>query len=101
MEIPQLPNDIILRIIREADGGRRTHSIKFKDSLKAIVECYDRREVALNDYWIYFDLPPPKASAASGVSDFDGVSLYTRSLRQVAALRAVGGNWTWQYTHQH
>tara|TARA_R110000737_G_scaffold351161_2_gene392494 strand:- start:22113 stop:22511 length:399 start_codon:yes stop_codon:yes gene_type:complete len=23
---------------------------------------------------------------------------HTRSLRQVAALRAVGGNWTWQYT---
>lgn len=79
MEIPQLPNDIILRIIREADGGRRTHSIKFKDSLKAIVEGYDSREVALNNYWIYFDLPRP-SNQGGGVSDFDGVSLYPSAL---------------------
>ena len=31
-----LPNDIIMRIIREADGGRHTHKIKFSETLVQI-----------------------------------------------------------------
>tara|TARA_R110000824_G_scaffold334648_1_gene521233 strand:+ start:415 stop:642 length:228 start_codon:yes stop_codon:yes gene_type:complete len=31
-----LPNDIIMRIIREADGGRYTHTIKFSETLVQI-----------------------------------------------------------------
>jgi hypothetical protein len=33
-----LPNDIIMRIIREADGGRHTHKTKFLSCLGAIEE---------------------------------------------------------------
>ena len=33
-----LPNDIIMRIIKEADGGRYTHKTKFLSCLGAIEE---------------------------------------------------------------
>ena len=39
-----LPNDIIMRIIREADGGRNTHNEKFQDVIWAIGEVYDEIE---------------------------------------------------------
>jgi hypothetical protein len=34
-----LPNDIIMRIIREADGGRYTHKKKFTPILTEIKTC--------------------------------------------------------------
>ena len=40
-----LPNDIIMRIIREADGGLHTHKRKFLSSIQAInevAEVFDR-----------------------------------------------------------
>jgi hypothetical protein len=36
MEVPTLPNDIIMRIIREADGGFHTHKKKFQRCLEPI-----------------------------------------------------------------
>ena len=36
MEIPTLPNDIILKIIKEADGGLNTHKKKFASILQTI-----------------------------------------------------------------
>lgn len=36
MENPKLPNDIIMRIIKEADGGMITHKIKFNESLNIL-----------------------------------------------------------------
>tara|TARA_R110001632_G_scaffold161916_2_gene280277 strand:- start:291 stop:506 length:216 start_codon:yes stop_codon:yes gene_type:complete len=35
----KLPNDIIMRIIREADGGRNTHKMKITESLVRLVDA--------------------------------------------------------------
>tara|TARA_R110000772_G_scaffold148436_1_gene259031 strand:- start:273 stop:533 length:261 start_codon:yes stop_codon:yes gene_type:complete len=41
----RLPNDIIMRIIREADGGRNTHKENFQNVIWAIGEVYDEMEL--------------------------------------------------------
>ena len=43
-----LPNDIIMKIIKEADGGRNTHEKKFKKCLDVIKKCNDEAEKEAN-----------------------------------------------------
>lgn len=39
-QLPKLPNDIILDIIKQADGGRTAHKNKFKNCLEEMLEKY-------------------------------------------------------------
>lgn len=43
-EFSQLPNDLIMKIIRMADGGRNTHKKKIAEVLKVIQYCRDQAE---------------------------------------------------------
>lgn len=39
-ELPKLPNDIIMSIIKQADGGRTAHKNKLKNCLEEMLEKY-------------------------------------------------------------
>ena len=46
-----LPNDIIIRIIKEADGGLSTHKKKMKETLSIIERCrISADETIIEDY---------------------------------------------------
>jgi len=50
-----LPNDVIMRIIREADGGRYFHQNKYGPVLKDILEdtgWYDLRDIYTHDHYL-------------------------------------------------
>jgi len=54
-KLPNLPNEIIMRIIREADGGRYKHKIYLNKVLDEIVSFkpttyWDAEEVSVVDY---------------------------------------------------
>ena len=60
MGVPKLPNDIIMKIIKEADGGRVAHSAKFKKSLQ-FIDSYSQLKWDVdwvNDWCIFSGTPP-------------------------------------------
>tara|TARA_R110000744_G_scaffold120181_6_gene223966 strand:- start:1862 stop:2212 length:351 start_codon:yes stop_codon:yes gene_type:complete len=48
-----LPNDIIMKIIKEADGGRATHKIKFKKCLDHLMYAHTEATRVLDQHLKY------------------------------------------------
>ena len=70
----QLPNHLIMKIIREADGGRNAHQEKFGEVLKVIQWCGDEATRAAQEdscCWTHGEGWVPSTYSDSDESDSD------------------------------